>query len=84
MAEPGEVQQINKIETHLNNVDEIKENIKSDIEGLFEKLNVKAFIRTPGNTVDALIFAITERMVKGYIKPIHKESMRYAKSVIKR
>jgi hypothetical protein len=70
------------IETHLNNVDSMKEGIKKDIEKLFEKLNVKNMIDDPSNTIDALIFAITERMVKKYLKPTIKESQRYATSVL--
>ncbi len=81
MAAP-QIKQINKIETHLMTVDEMRESIKSDIEGLFEKLNIKNFVESPANSLDALNFAITERMVKKYLKPIIKESQRYAKSVI--
>ena len=74
---------INEIEKHLNFVDKTKEEIKADIEELFVKLNVKSFIKTPGQTVDILIMAITERLIKKYIKPIYKESQRYAKNVSK-
>lgn len=73
---------INKIETHLDRIDAMKVDIKNDIEGLFEKLNVKNFIRVPGDSVDAVIFAIGELMTKKYLKRIIKESQRYAKSVV--
>ena len=74
---------INKIEKHLDNIDTMKEGIKKDIENLFKKLNVKNFISESTNTVDILIFAITEQITKKYIKPIFKESKRYVNSVIK-
>lgn len=73
---------LNKIEKHLDNIDIMKEGIKKDIEGLFKKLNVTNFISESANTVDVLIFAITERMIKKYIKPIFKESKRYTTSVL--
>lgn len=75
-----------KINTHLNNVDEIKAGIKKDIETLFDKLNAKSLIKNvveaPGNTTEVLIFAITEKVVKKYIKPIFKESQRFTKNVL--
>ena len=74
---------INKVEKHLDTIDDVKTGIKTDIEKLFEKLNVKNFIAQPGSTVDILIYAITERITKKYIKPILTESQRYAKNVVK-
>jgi len=73
----------NKIEKHLDNIDDVKTGIKTDIETIFKKLNVKNFISQPGNTVDLVIYAITERITKKYIKPIFTESHRYVKSVNK-
>ena len=73
----------NKIEKHLDNIDDVKTVIKTDIEKMFEKLNVKNFIEQPCSTVDILIYAITERITKKYIKPILKESQRYSKNVVK-
>ncbi len=83
MADLGEVKQINKIETHLMTVDEMRESIKSDITTLYKKLNIKNFIQSPANSLDALNFAIRELMIKKYIKPIKKESQRYAESIVK-
>ena len=73
---------IKQMEKHLDNIDEIKENIKKDIEGLFKKLNVKNFVSSPGDTVDVLIYAITERIIKKYIKPITKESQGFVDHVL--
>lgn len=73
---------LKQMETHLDNIDAMKDNIKTDIETLFKKLNIKNFVSSPGNTVDVLIFAITERIIKKYIKPTLKESQRYVKNVL--
>jgi len=73
---------IKEMEKHLNNIDAMKENIKKDIETLFKKLNIKNFVSSPGNTVDVLIFAITERVIKKYIKPTLKESQEYVKRAL--
>jgi hypothetical protein len=70
------------MEKHLDNIDAMKENIQKDIETLFNKLNVKNFVSSPGPVVDALIFAITQRIVKKYLKPIIKESQGYSKNVL--
>ena len=74
---------LNKIETHLNNIDAMKADIKTDIETIFNKLNIKNLINQPSNIIDAAIFAIIERITKKYIKPAYKESQRYVKSVLK-
>ena len=64
---------INKIESHFDDIDEVKEKLTEDINNLFEKLNVKNFVSTPGKTTDVLILAIRELMIKRYIKQINKE-----------
>ena len=74
---------INKIESHLDNIDKIKEDIKADIERLFKKLNIKNTIDMPGSIIDVLIFAITTRITKKYIKPIYTESKRYVDNILK-
>ena len=73
---------LNKIEGHIENTKKLSDDIKKDIEKLFDKLNAKNFISSPGPTIDVLIFAITQRILKKYIKPITKESKRYVKSVL--
>ena len=77
---PDTTPMINKIETHLNDIDKIKEGVKADIEDIFEKLNIPNFVAQPGSTVDIIIATITAKMMKR-IKPIYKESKRYAKSI---
>lgn len=72
---------LNKIESHLNNIDGMKENIKSDIERLFSKLNVRNLLSQPDRIIDVLIFAITERITKKYIKPVLKESQRFVNGI---
>ena len=60
----------------------MKADIKADIEKLFDKLNAQSFIPSPGDTVSILIFAITEKVIKKYIKPIIKDSERYVQNVL--
>ena len=73
----------NKIEAHIDNIDKMKTDIQNDITVIFDNLNAKNFLASPGATVDILIFAITEKMIKSYIKPIVKESRRYVESILK-
>lgn len=74
---------LNQMERHLDNIDDMKASIKKDIEVLFSKLNVKNFVSAPGDTVDVLIFAITERIIKKYVRPLTKESKGFVNNVIK-
>ena len=79
---PNDTPVIKKIEQHLNNTDKIREDVKVDIDKIFQKINVKNFITNPANTADALIFSILQLMVKKYIKAVITESKGYAKDVI--
>lgn len=73
---------IQKVETHLNNVDKIKADIKADIEKLFSKLNIKNLVEGGDKTIEILISAIITRIAKKYIKPIFKESKKYTDGII--
>ena len=74
---------LNKMEKHLDTIDVMKENIKKDIEEIFNKLNTKNLISTSSEIIDVVIFAITEKVTKKYIRRVLKESQEYVKSVLK-
>ena len=71
-----------KIETHLNNIDKAKASIKTDIEDIFNKINPSNFVADPGPIIDVIIFAITQRITKKYIRPMLTEAKRYTKDVL--
>ncbi len=71
----------NIINTHLDKIDGIKEDIKNNIKTFFDKLNIREFLKAPDTTVDVLIQAIITLMIKKYSKSILKESKEYVNRV---
>lgn len=71
----------NIINTHLDKIDGIKDDVKNNIKTFFDKLNIREFLKTPDSTIDLLVKSIITLMIKKYSKSILKESKEYVNRV---
>lgn len=71
------------INNHIDSLEKTDNDIKEDINKLFQAIDVKELINNPDKTIEVLQLAIIKIMADKYIVKTVKEAVTFSKDVIK-